>query len=84
MTRFTALRRSVMGLAFLLFGSASAMAGPPAVEGDLAPPNSFQECDVCPEMIVLPLGAFTMGGPNDDLATKSAEAGTPAFAWCAK
>ncbi len=23
----------------------------------------FQECDVCPEMIVLPLGEFTMGGP---------------------
>ncbi len=23
----------------------------------------FQECDVCPEMIVLPLGEFIMGGP---------------------
>ncbi len=23
----------------------------------------FQECDVCPEMIVLPLGEFQMGGP---------------------
>ncbi|MFY2823792.1 formylglycine-generating enzyme family protein [Ruegeria sp. MALMAid1280] len=26
----------------------------------------FQECDVCPEMIVLPLGEFTMGGPIGD------------------
>lgn len=26
----------------------------------------FQECDVCPEMIVLPLGDFIMGGPIGD------------------
>ncbi|WP_170403016.1 formylglycine-generating enzyme family protein [Ruegeria arenilitoris] len=26
----------------------------------------FQECDVCPEMIVLPLGEFQMGGPIGD------------------
>lgn len=26
----------------------------------------FQECDVCPEMIVLPLGEFMMGGPIGD------------------
>jgi len=27
------------------------------------PLEMFQECDVCPEMIVLPLGEFLMGGP---------------------
>ncbi|WP_170756569.1 formylglycine-generating enzyme family protein [Ruegeria lacuscaerulensis] len=29
----------------------------------VAPLEMFQECDVCPEMIVLPLGEFMMGGP---------------------
>ena len=29
----------------------------------LAPLESFQECVECPEMIVLPLGEFTMGAP---------------------
>lgn len=31
--------------------------------GELEPLESFQECVVCPEMIVLPLGEFIMGGP---------------------
>ncbi|WP_170414619.1 formylglycine-generating enzyme family protein [Ruegeria atlantica] len=30
---------------------------------EVAPLEMFQECDVCPEMIVLPLGEFMMGGP---------------------
>ncbi|WP_170752469.1 formylglycine-generating enzyme family protein [Ruegeria lacuscaerulensis] len=30
---------------------------------EVAPLEMFQECDVCPEMIVLPLGEFLMGGP---------------------
>jgi formylglycine-generating enzyme required for sulfatase activity len=25
--------------------------------------DSFQECDVCPEMVVVPAGSFTMGSP---------------------
>lgn len=29
----------------------------------VAPLDVFQECDACPEMIVLPLGDFMMGGP---------------------
>jgi formylglycine-generating enzyme required for sulfatase activity len=27
------------------------------------PLDAFRECDVCPEMVVLPLGSFVMGGP---------------------
>ena len=27
--------------------------------------DHFQDCDVCPEMIVLPLGTFTMGAPPE-------------------
>ncbi len=30
---------------------------------EVAPLEIFQECDVCPEMIALPLGEFLMGGP---------------------
>lgn len=33
---------------------------------NVAPLNTFQECDVCPEMIVLPVGDFVMGGPIGD------------------
>ncbi|MFK7878012.1 MAG: formylglycine-generating enzyme family protein [Paracoccaceae bacterium] len=35
-------------------------------ETEVAPLDIFQECDVCPEMIVLPLGDFMMGGPLGD------------------
>ena len=28
-----------------------------------SPLDAFRECDVCPEMIVLPMGEFLMGGP---------------------
>ncbi|WP_377186730.1 formylglycine-generating enzyme family protein [Ruegeria meonggei] len=30
---------------------------------EIEPLEMFQECDVCPEMIALPLGDFMMGGP---------------------
>lgn len=35
-------------------------------ESEVAALDIFQECDVCPEMIVLPLGDFLMGGPIGD------------------
>lgn len=28
----------------------------------------FQECDVCPEMIALPMGTFTLGAPLEEAA----------------
>jgi len=33
-------------------------------ERALKPADSFRECDVCPEMVVAPAGAFTMGSPD--------------------
>ena len=30
------------------------------------PLDIFQDCDVCPEMVVLPLGIFTMGAPLEE------------------
>jgi len=33
---------------------------------EIAPLEMFQECDVCPEMIAMPLGRFQMGAPRDE------------------
>lgn len=39
------------------------------LSGEVVEPlEMFQECDVCPEMIVLPLGSFTMGAPPEQSA----------------
>ena len=52
-----------------LAGALQVMALPAAAEylltdgTEVAPLEMFQECDVCPEMIALPLGEFLMGGP---------------------
>ena len=35
-------------------------------ERALQPGDSFKECDGCPEMVVLPAGAFTMGSPETE------------------
>jgi formylglycine-generating enzyme required for sulfatase activity len=35
----------------------------PELEQALRPKDSFKECDVCPEMVVVPKGAFMMGTP---------------------
>src|SRR5262245_36725678 len=35
----------------------------PERERALKPKDSFKECDQCPEMVVVPKGAFTMGTP---------------------
>lgn len=42
----------------------------PALLPDLA---TFKECDVCPEMVALPAGAFLMGSPEDDPHRSSGE-----------
>ena len=38
----------------------------PAREHALVPGDSFRECEVCPEMVVLPAGSFTMGSPASE------------------
>jgi hypothetical protein len=32
----------------------------------LKPKDSFKECDICPEMVVVPKGSFMMGTPADE------------------
>lgn len=42
--------------------------------GELVPGNVFKDCsDVCPEMVVVPSGAFTMGSPADEAGRLSTE-----------
>lgn len=38
----------------------------PERERALKPRDSFKECDACPEMVVVPAGAFTMGSPDTE------------------
>ena len=38
----------------------------PELEQALIPKDSFKECDVCPEMAVVPKGSFMMGTPADE------------------
>jgi formylglycine-generating enzyme required for sulfatase activity len=38
----------------------------PEEEKALKPKDAFKECDVCPEMIVVAAGSFTMGSPKNE------------------
>src|SRR5258708_19044914 len=38
----------------------------PEREQSLRPRDSFKECDICPEMVVVPKGSFMMGTPADE------------------
>jgi formylglycine-generating enzyme required for sulfatase activity len=37
-----------------------------AEECALKPKTAFKECDTCPEMVVIPVGSFTMGSPESE------------------
>jgi formylglycine-generating enzyme required for sulfatase activity len=38
----------------------------PASRESLAPGREFRDCGVCPEMVVIPAGSFTMGSPQSE------------------
>jgi formylglycine-generating enzyme required for sulfatase activity len=71
-----AMRRSLYHLAVLLvpvLGMMQAAAADPgarsltaAQERALKAKDTFRECVVCPEMVVIPPGGFTMGSPPDE------------------
>ena len=45
----------------------------PAEESALRPSDSFKECDVCPELVVVPAGSFLMGSSDDENAREKNE-----------
>lgn len=45
----------------------------PERERALKPKDTFNECDKCPEMIVVPAGTFTMGSPASELGHSADE-----------
>jgi formylglycine-generating enzyme required for sulfatase activity len=50
--------------------------GRPTTSGGTRPlrvKDVFQSCDVCPEMVVVPPGSFTMGSPGNEPARSTAE-----------
>jgi formylglycine-generating enzyme required for sulfatase activity len=44
-----------------------------AEEGCLKPKDVFEECDSCPQMIVVPAGSLTMGSPSSEPGRKNVE-----------
>jgi formylglycine-generating enzyme required for sulfatase activity len=45
----------------------------PERERSLRPKDTFKECDVCPEMVVVPTGSFSMGSPTSEKERDSDE-----------
>lgn len=54
------------GLVTAAFPSRCSAPLTPAQERLLKPKDTFRECDGCPEMVVVPVGSFTMGSPKDE------------------
>lgn len=54
-------------------GSAVTLAGKSAPASDLAAGTRFRDCGACPEMIVVPAGAFTIGSPPDESGRRDDE-----------
>ena len=42
-------------------------------ERSLKPKDNFRECDMCPEMVVVPAGSFLMGSPKSEVGHNEAE-----------
>ncbi len=56
------MHRAAAATWLILFASAAAPSR--AAEGARAPGAAFRDCDVCPEMVVVPAGSFVMGTPG--------------------
>ncbi len=52
-------------VAIILLISCGSEGAPPGVPG-LSPGEEFSDCDVCPRMVVVPAGTFTMGSPASE------------------
>ena len=45
----------------------------PVATPKLAPGDMFQDCDVCPKMVIVPGGSFLMGSPKDEVGRDTDE-----------
>jgi formylglycine-generating enzyme required for sulfatase activity len=73
MRRFSPVVLAVLAIACGLSAAAPAQPLTPQRESALRPKDSFRECEVCPEMVVVPPGAFTMGSPANERYRDRAE-----------
>jgi formylglycine-generating enzyme required for sulfatase activity len=64
MSRFVLFISTILLLACTFNASVLAQVLTAERERELQPKDSFRECDVCPELVVIPAGSFTMGSPN--------------------
>ncbi|MDE2921371.1 MAG: formylglycine-generating enzyme family protein [Acidobacteriota bacterium] len=62
--RFPASRPGFVLLLVAAVSIAGLAATPPQAQPD--PGTTFRDCDVCPEMVVVPAGSFVMGSPTDE------------------
>jgi formylglycine-generating enzyme required for sulfatase activity len=66
MRRFVLFISAVSLLIWIFNAAARAQMLSPEREQALKPGDTFQECDICPEMVVVPAGSFTMGSPDSE------------------
>ena len=55
----------ILCLAIILLGNSYQVNAQSATDA-VKPGTSFKDCDICPEMVVLPAGSFIMGTPQDE------------------
>jgi len=63
--------KRILGLMCLLLCGCSQ--GTHSTVDTLAPGSLLKDCDICPEMVVLPQGSFIMGTPADEVARQPDE-----------
>jgi sulfatase modifying factor 1 len=73
MTRLVLLILVLLLLACTFSAAVSAQTLAPERERQLKPKDSFRDCNVCPEMVVITAGSFIMGSPIRERAGDRSE-----------
>jgi formylglycine-generating enzyme required for sulfatase activity len=67
------LNERELRLGYYVFSNVRGHLLPAEVERAMRAGDSFKECTDCPEMLVIPAGAFTMGSPDDEKSRRNDE-----------